>query len=259
MTTADKVSYPTVSEAGIEDLVVRDPSALGEDFVLVKQQARTTDGGIIDLLLRDANRRAVVVELKAVQEDGALLQGLSYLAWVHENLHALALEYPGANFNVSTAPRLVLVAPTFSPNLKKVVRYFEEPPTLIQVKVIEHKGERLLIAEEADVVETPVPIAPAATRDGFRDYISDESVRSVFDIAMKKIFALSPDITENPRQQYLALRRRGSTLAVFWTKRKFFHLGFQTVDGWESKRIQTAADLESVLQDITKVITVSPA
>ncbi len=250
----------TPSEAEIEDLIVADSSVLEEGLVVVKRQLPTTDGGQIDLLMRDAAHRAVVAELKAVEEDAAVLQGLTYLAWVHENLPALAREYPGVELAVDAVPRLLLVAPSFSLTTRKVVRYIEAPVSLFRVKVIEHKGERLLVTDPDEMDAPPPPVASAVTGDDFRDYIADDSVRSLFDEARNTIRGLAPDMVENPRQQYLALRRQGANVAIFWTRRKFFYLGHMTADGWQppGKEVRTADDLKPLLESVREFVTAKP-
>lgn len=66
-----------VSEAALEDLVRRYASLIEDGLVYVDRQ-KPTGGGRLDVLMVDSGKSLVVGELKVVQDDGMLLQGLDY-------------------------------------------------------------------------------------------------------------------------------------------------------------------------------------
>lgn len=64
-------------EAELQDLLARDVGVIGEDFVLVRREY-PTDIGPVDLLCRDPDGNAVVVEVKRVGEIAGVDQLLRY-------------------------------------------------------------------------------------------------------------------------------------------------------------------------------------
>jgi hypothetical protein len=74
--------------------------------------------GSIDLLLLDSLDQLVIVAVDAVQNDGMFLRGIGCFDWIVRNTPVLRRMYQGRIINFSAQPRLLLIAPSFSPLLK---------------------------------------------------------------------------------------------------------------------------------------------
>jgi RecB family endonuclease NucS len=66
-----------VSEQQLEDLVRRHSGMIEEGLCYVDHQNKT-NGGRLDVLMVDSGKSLVVAELKIVQDDGMLMQGVDY-------------------------------------------------------------------------------------------------------------------------------------------------------------------------------------
>jgi len=102
-----------VTEAELEELVRRAPDKLEEGLRFIDHQV-ATERGRLDVLLLDSDNALVVVELKVVEDDGMLVQGIDYYDYVRSSLSAFALAYKQHAIDPSKEPRLFLVAPSFS-------------------------------------------------------------------------------------------------------------------------------------------------
>jgi hypothetical protein len=72
-------------EQRLEDWVVKDPSILGIDILLVGRQVTTASYGRIDLLAIDAEANLVVLELKRNKTPREIVaQALDYASWVND-------------------------------------------------------------------------------------------------------------------------------------------------------------------------------
>jgi hypothetical protein len=72
-------------EQRLEDWVVKDPSILGIDVLLVGRQVTTANRGRIDLLAIDSEANLVVLELKRDKTPREIVaQALDYASWVNE-------------------------------------------------------------------------------------------------------------------------------------------------------------------------------
>jgi hypothetical protein len=73
------------NEARLEEWVLKDPSLLGIDILLVGRQVRTPSGGRIDLLGIDSDANLVVLELKRDKTPREIVaQALDYASWVRD-------------------------------------------------------------------------------------------------------------------------------------------------------------------------------
>jgi hypothetical protein len=84
--------------------------------------------GEIDLLAVDRKGRLAIVDFETTTvNDGLLIRGLGHFDWILRNLAAVQRMYPSPGVDVSLPPRLVLLAPRFSPLLRRVVQQITRP------------------------------------------------------------------------------------------------------------------------------------
>ena len=81
----------------------------------------------IDLLALDRFNRLTVVEVDTILGDSLLLRGISHVDWVTRNLASLRRTYRTSSIDASRPPRLVLVAPRFTPILTSALRQLTGP------------------------------------------------------------------------------------------------------------------------------------
>ena len=74
-----------VSEQQLEDMIVREPSILSSEWMLIGRQETTTHGGRIDLLAIAPDGTLVLIELKRDRTPREFVaQALDYASWVAE-------------------------------------------------------------------------------------------------------------------------------------------------------------------------------
>ena len=113
-----------IPEAQLEEMVVEAPELLEEGLQTVARQVPTARGPL-DVLLVDSGNALVVAELKVVDEDGMLVQGIDYYDYVARNLESFARVYGSHQIDVSQEPRLLLVAPNFSQRLLDRIKWID--------------------------------------------------------------------------------------------------------------------------------------
>jgi hypothetical protein len=102
-----------VSEQQLEDLVRVHAGLIEEGLVYVDHQ-KPAAGGLLDVLMVDSGRALVVAELKVVQDDEMLLQGLDYYDYVSSHIESFSRLYKAHSIDPTQQVRLILVAPSFS-------------------------------------------------------------------------------------------------------------------------------------------------
>lgn len=109
-------------------------AVLRERWDAIEERLRAVDSsvpcspcGVIDVLAVDAASRLVVIDIDTVAGDGLLLRGLSHMEWLVRNAPNVRRMYPGWTIDFAAPPRLLLVAPRFSPTVRHAVSQIAEP------------------------------------------------------------------------------------------------------------------------------------
>jgi hypothetical protein len=84
----------------------------------------------IDLLALDRANQLTIIDVEITLGDGLLLRGVSHVDWVVRNVGMLQRMYQGWTIDGSRQPRLILVAPQFSPFLRSAVRQITRPDVM---------------------------------------------------------------------------------------------------------------------------------
>src|SRR5712692_3655473 len=118
-----------VLEQQLEDLIRRNPELIDKGLVYLDHQ-KTAAGRRLDVLMVDSGKSLIVAELKVIQDDGMLTQGLDYYDDVTNHVEAYARLYKGHNIDPTQPVRLFLVAPSFSQTLVNRCKWLAIPISL---------------------------------------------------------------------------------------------------------------------------------
>lgn len=83
--------------------------------------------GEIDVLAVSRSSQLTIIDAETTMNDGLLLRGMGHFDWMVRNLPNLRRMYREHAVNFSLQPRLVLLAPQFSPLLQSVARQISCP------------------------------------------------------------------------------------------------------------------------------------
>lgn len=133
-----------VSEQLLEDLVRQNADLIEEGLVYVHHQ-QITGSGRLDVLLADSGHSLVLAELKVVEDDGMLLQGLDYYDYVSSHVEAIARLYGKFSIDPTQSVRLFLIAPSFSQSLISRCKWIDVPISLFTYKCIKLEGSDEII------------------------------------------------------------------------------------------------------------------
>jgi RecB family endonuclease NucS len=141
-----KIEEVEVSEKELEDLLVDNPDTIERGMKILGRQIQT-DTGPLDILAVDEDGVLTVIELKNEVDDGQLDQGLRYYDWVRTNIQWLAKNFK--EVDADELPRLILIAPSFSENLRKIAKYVNVNLDLIEYHVVQlPNGKKEFFATE---------------------------------------------------------------------------------------------------------------
>ena len=176
-----------ISENELEDLV-RSGADLIEDGLRYLDHQRFTDRGRLDVLFVDSGKSAVVAELKAIEDDGMLLQGLDYYDYVSTNIEAFARLYRASELDPTQPVRLMLIAPSFSQTLLNRSKWIDANISLYTFKCIKFDD-----SDEKTPVFSEVSIpAPPAIEEKYNiedrlSYITNMEARKILEDLIKEL------------------------------------------------------------------------
>jgi len=157
------------NEQLLEDMIVRDPSILSGEWMLIGQQEKTNHGGRIDLLAIAPDASIVLIELKRDRTPREVVaQAIDYASWV-QNLTADKIAKIYQKFSnggsldaafqkrfetildedaLNASHQIILVAAELDPSTERIIGYLNERDIAINVILFQvfRQGEHLLLS-----------------------------------------------------------------------------------------------------------------
>ncbi len=119
--TIKKIDVFTKEE--ITALVAEQHKALDDGLELIGERLGKKGEMAWDLVGIDSDKRLVLIQVEALTADRILSALLHRLDWAWEHLDAIARMYPDHAIDCSRLPRVVVIAPAFSPALQRSMGY----------------------------------------------------------------------------------------------------------------------------------------
>lgn len=239
-----------VSETDLEDLVRRAPELIEADLKFVDHQAFTSRGPL-DVLLVDSGHALVVAELKAVEDNAMLMQGIDYYDYVLRNLDGFARAYKQHKIDPDQEPRLFLIAPSFSVTLLNRIKWVNIPISLFTFQCIEFqdaKGDIVPVYKEITAPAVPEKVEAYSLDDRYR-YITDAKIRRLAQKLVAEIQGWDSErVLVEPTKYDISIKVSGRVVAYVGPRRKHFMVSMNDAEGkWTGYSINSESDLEPVI------------
>lgn len=239
-----------VSEAGLEDLIRQHSGQIEDGLVYVDHQ-KAAAGGRLDVLLVDSGKSLVVAELKIVQDDGMLLQGVDYYDYVSSHVEAFARLYKPHCIDPTQQVRLLLIAPSFSQALVNRCKWINLPISLFTFHCLRFEGDDDLVPifAEHTIPTPPEVLEKLPTIAGQLAYITDVSVQAKVSSLLDEIKTWRPgSISLDPIKYAISMKVNGRVFAYFHPRRKHYLLSTYNADEeWTDYSIKDDDDLVKVM------------
>jgi len=238
-----------VSEQELEELVRKASNLIEEGLHYVDHQKRT-DRGPLDVLFVDSGQALVVAELKIVEDNEMLSQGLDYYDYITRNLEGYARAYKGKGIDPTQNPRLFLVAPSFSIALLNRCKWIDVPISLFSFQCIafdDKPKEIIPIFKEVTIPSRPQPVEVYSIKDRL-DYITESEVRKTVEELLGEVKAWDEEnILIEPIKYDISMKYSGRVFAYLGPRRKHFFVWTYNEDGeWKGFPIRTNEDLNNI-------------
>ena len=251
MKSYTKVNIP---EQQLEELVRQNPGLIEEGLVYVDHQKRAA-GGRLDVLLVDSGKSLIVAELKVVEDDDMLVQGLDYYDYVSTNVESFARLYNPhlKSFSTEIDPtqpvRLFLVAPDFSQTLVNRCRWLDLQIGLFTFSCLKFpdREELVPIFTEREVPTLSEP-PEVRSRDDIFEYITDTTVRTQAESLLDEVKNWKPGcISLDPTKEAISMKVNNRVFAYLWAARKHYVIStYNADDEWKQYPVKGEEDLANI-------------
>lgn len=238
-----------ISEKQLEDLIRQVPENIESCLKYIDHQ-RFTNRGPLDLLMVDSGKALVVAELKVVEEDAMLVQGIDYYDYITRNLEGFARVYKEFQIDPKQTTRLILIAPSFSISLINRCKWIDIPVSLFTYKAIKLEGSEEIIPvfSETTIPSTPDILETYKTNDRL-NYITDDNSKKSANELLKEIQSWDKsNILIEPTKYDISLKSFGRVFAYLSPRRQFYVIyTYDLEKKWTGYPIKDNGDLENVI------------
>lgn len=238
-----------ISEHQLEDLIRQEPEYIEKGLKFIDHQTFTSRGPL-DVIFIDSGHALVITELKIIEDDGMLVQGIDYYDYILRNLEGFARGYARHEIDTKQQPRLFLVAPSFSVTMINRIKWIDIPISLFEFQCIEmesNKGEILPVFKEVSIPEISVMPEVYSLEDRIK-YITDTKIKELVRsfIAECQIWD-SQRVLIEPTKYDISMKVSGRVFAYLAPRRKYFMIYTNDPEGkWTGYPIHSDNDIESV-------------
>jgi len=244
-----KYKVVDISEKQLEEMVRKVPDLIEDGLRYVDHQKRT-ERGPLDVLFADSGNALVVAELKAIEGDAMLVQGIDYYDYITTNIEGFARAYKDKKIDPTQKPRLFLIAPSFSVSVLNRCKWIDIPISLFTFQCIAFEDNLKEIIPVFKEITIPSRLQPIEvyTIDQRLDYITDTKVRKTVEELLKEIKEWDKDnILIEPTKYDISIKVSGRVFSYLGPRRKHFIIyTYDSENKWTGFPIQQTEDLEEV-------------
>lgn len=241
-------------ERELEQKVIDEISAIEKGLTVIDNQVPTDGKEKLDILCHDKNRQLVILELKMNEDDDMLFQGLIYLDYCNRMKSTLKVTYKDFRVNDEETPRLILLAPSFSDNMLKVVKYIDT------VQIDLYEWEYLKLGDQEGLYVKPISVAVLKeerrpwSEEKRREWIQNDEVRKNYVKVYDLIKNLNPKVKIVNHYDWVSCKYRNKVFAYLSVRRTtpYFWLDYKDKTGFHSVKVENITEFNEELK--SKVI-----
>ena len=245
-----------LSEKDLENRIIHHPHLIEPGLDYLEHQ-RHTSSGRLDILFVDSNQTLVVAELKVVEDSHMLIQALDYFDFVADKIEGFARLYKDHEVDVERYPRLMLIAPSFTPVLINRCKWLNPD---IQISLYVYQYIKFEETEDDTLVFIPQEIAirPSILKKSpelneLLSYIKDEAARALAKRFLDDVKGFSGEVTVDPLQWGKSIKYRGSVICYWEPRQAFIRISTINDDGeWEGSNISNEDEYSTVLAQVER-------
>ncbi len=191
-------------ESQFEEYIFKNQDLLGDIVILYRQVRTGSRQGIPDMLGVDQDANICLIEMKNVDvSEDVLPQVLTYAMWAETNpdsIRAIWLESKEKPEDIQIdwdkiALRIIIIAPSFKPNVLKMASKINYPIDLIQIQRFSHDNEEFVFVESLEDTTSKKITSTKVMEDWTWEYYEDNHGKEATQEFKKVVEAINNFVT----------------------------------------------------------------
>jgi hypothetical protein len=216
-----------------------------------------TPVGRIDILAMDMVGRIVIVEVGKGEEEELLFRAIDHFDWALANMRDLEEKYKIEDIDPTLAPRIVILAPSYSEKFIKRASYLN--PTFIDIyeyQLQESLGIKRVYFRPLSFINRKKWVLDIRTKsvEDHIEYLQDEELRGLLKELILEIQSWRSDYLIDTSKGYVGFRDKKDQLVLgIYVLKNGFWINLNR-RRWEGKFIKNKMDLEGIKTYIAKYL-----
>lgn len=251
-----KYQVADLSERELEDIVRKSADLIEEGARYIDHQ-KMTDRGSLDVLMVDSGGSLIVAELKIIEDDSMLMQGVDYYDYVVKNLEAFARIYKDFNINPTQTARLFLIAPSFSLSLLNRCKWLDLPISLFIYKCITLEEDKEITPIYTEItIPSALKVIEHKDTENNLNYITNSDMLVFCKDVLKEIQDIDKsNISVDPTKNDLSLKAYGSVFAYLCPRRNNFVIyTYDKDNNWKGYPIHQKEDFAAIKPQLDALV-----
>jgi hypothetical protein len=213
----------------------------------------STPVGKIDILAKDIIGRIVIVEIDADHENDLLFNAIDHFDWALNHMEELIKEYKDEELDPTLAPRIILLAPSYSEKFIRRASYLS--PTFIDIyeyQLRETAGIRKIYFRPFSFVNEKKWVLDlhAKSIEDHLNFIENKELRNLAKNFISELQALRNDLLLNTSKGYILFKtKKGDKKVAIYTLKNGFWVNFAS-KRWKGVFVKSAKDIDSIKQTL---------
>lgn len=233
----------------LEPLIISDPDVIEDGLKIITHQL-TTKTGPLDILAVDSDGTLVVIELKNEASESHMDQGLRYYDWCRQNIPWISNAYKNYKIIPENSPRLILLAPSFTENVKVIAKYVGVDLQLFEYHAVKTlKNEFGIICTNLDFGEPTVSVS-IPTIEKKLEYIKNEKVKKLLENVINELIKINVEI-KPIRGKWISFIYKEKRFMQVQVRQNWFNIRILKKDGsWDKTlNVKSKVDWNKIMKD----------
>ncbi len=242
--------------SGITELLFEGLSSLERGMIGLDRDI-STPVGKIDIMAMDMIGRFSIVEIGEGEIDSLIFKAIDHFDWALTNIKSLQEKYKSYNIDPTLAPRIIILAPSYSEKFVKRAHYLN--PTFIDIyeyQINENLGTKKIYFRPFSFINHKKWVVYLRTKsvDDHLKYIENESLKSMLKNFFIELQSIRSDATLDTSLGYIRLKdKNDGTLLGIYVLKSAFWINWSR-DRWNGCFISNREKFQAVKRDVLEAI-----
>ncbi len=211
---------------------------------------------VLDILAVDVVGRVTIIELDMERKDILLLEALDHFEWVFNNMESLGRKYQKENIDYTLAPRIILIAPDFTPHFIKRISFITKVKiNLYQYHYQEKDGIKKILFKPVGFIQD-VNKLMEINKKSLEDYlnlIKNQEMKRLCHQAISIFKNFFKNFKIDTSRGYIAFLFNHKELGGVYPQTDSFWINFYT-DKWRGVKISNKSEFIFTMEKARRIL-----